>query len=155
MLLFSLFQDNSLYLDTERFVLDICANISTYNTNSLEIKILKKSVLPKFELFALIIQSYWTLILSPFLMLFSALKKFQLLFSNNKSYASNDSFNAVVFFSFLLPLLVFLIKDWRFTSEGSIYEVINTLSPLIKSKASKNFDIVFSVYGHIFKKILL
>ena len=37
LLLFSLFQHNSLYLDIGRFMLDLCAHIP-YNTNPLEIK---------------------------------------------------------------------------------------------------------------------
>ena len=51
------------------------------------------------------------------------------------------------FLSFLLPLIgLTLLKIGDLSGEGSIYEVIKTLSPLIKSKASKNFDLLFSVF---------
>ena len=73
---------------------------------------------------------------------------FQLLYWVIKSYAINDPFNVVVFFSFFfLPLIgLTLLKIGDLLGEDSIHEVIKTLSTLIKSKASKSFELVFSVF---------
>ena len=65
-----------------------------------------------------------------------------------KSYAINDPFNVVVFYSFfLLPLIgLTLLKIGDLPGEHSIHGIVKTLSPLIKSKALKNFVLVFSIF---------
>ena len=42
--------------------------------------------------------------------------------------------------------LFYSLKIGNLPGKGSIHEIIKTLSPLIKSKASKNYDLVFFVF---------
>ena len=75
-----------------------------------------------------------------------------------KSYAINDPFNVVIFFSFFfIPLnSLTLLKIGDLPGEGSIHEVIKTQYPLIKSKASKKLWYYhLCIYDHIFNNFFI